>query len=123
MKPKTTASVTSITPPSMSRDTIDASHEQSPGAWREFIGGLKDAGEVKLELNFVAAGAAATALAAEMDLVVGSETKTRRIVFTDGAYFEFEGFLTGWEPDAPIDDKMTASATFKVTGKPTLVQS
>ena len=119
----TLAEVTNITPPAMARDSVDVSHEQSPGAWREFIGGLKDGGEVKIELTFVAAGSAATALAAEMDLAVGSETKTRRIVFTDGAYFEFEGFLTGWEPDAPIDDKMSASATFKVSGKPYLVQS
>ena len=32
-----TAFVTSITPPGLSRDSIDVSHMQSPDEWREFI--------------------------------------------------------------------------------------
>jgi len=32
----------------------------------------------------------------------------------------FAAILTGFEPDAPYDDKLSASLTFKVTGKPTL---
>lgn len=119
----TLAEVTSITPPAMARDTVDATHTESPGAWREFIAGLKDGGEVSLELNFVPGGSAAAALAAEMDLDGPLATKNRQILFPDGSYFSFAGILSGFEPDAPLDDKMSASVTFKVTGKPTLVQA
>lgn len=119
----TLAEVTSITPPSIARDTIDASHEQSPGAWREFIAGMKDGGEVSLDLNFVGAGPALLALTAELDLDGSSAVKNREIVFADGSMFAFAAILTGLEPDAPLDDKMSATATFKVTGKPTLTQS
>jgi predicted secreted protein len=118
----TTAEVTGITPPAMSRDTVDATHEESPDAWREFIAGLKDGGEVSLELNFVPGGSAAAALMAELNLDGPLAKINRQIVFPDGSYFAFAGILTGFEPDAPIDDKMAASATFKVSGKPTLVQ-
>lgn len=118
----TLAEVTAITPPAMARDTVDATHEESPGAWREFIAGLKDGGEVSLELNFISGGTAAAALTAELDLDGPLATKNRIILFPDLSYFTFAGILTAFEPDAPIDDKMSASVTFKVTGKPTLVQ-
>lgn len=118
----TLAEVTGITPPAMSRDTVDATHEESPGAWREFIAGLKDGGEVSLELNFIPGGTATSALMAELDLDGPQASKNRQILFPDGSYFTFAGILTGFEPDAPIDDKMAASVTFKVSGKPTLVQ-
>ncbi|QUS40575.1 phage tail protein [Tardiphaga alba] len=119
----TLAEVTSITPPGMSRDSVDASHEQSPGAWREFIAGMKDGGEVSLELNFVPGGTAAASMMAEFDLDGPDAAIQRVIEFPDGSTFSFTGILTGFEPDSPLDDKMTASSTFKVSGKPTLEQA
>lgn len=119
----TLAEVTNITPPAISRDTSDASHEESPGAWREFIAGLKDGGEISLELNFVPGNSASLALMNEFDLDGPQATKNRQVVFPDGSYFAFAAILTAFEPDAPIDDKMTASATYKITGKPSLVQA
>ena len=32
----------------------------------------------------------------------------------------FKALLTGFEPEAPHDDKLAASLTFKVSGKPTI---
>lgn len=117
----TLAEVTKITPPKMKRDTVDVTHELSPGAWREFIAGLKDGGDVSLDLNFIPGGTAAAALTAELDIDGPSAVINREIVFPDGSMFTFAGILTAFDPDAPLDKAMTASATFKVTGKPTLV--
>lgn len=118
----TLAEVTNITPPNMSRDSVDATHELSPNAWREFIAGLKDGGEVSLELNFVPGGASAAALMDELNLEPEDAPKNRQIVFKDGSIMTFRAFLTAFEPEAPIDDKMAASVTFKVTGAPVLEQ-
>lgn len=119
----TIAEVTSITPPAFSRDTVDATHEQSPYGFREFIPGLTDAGEVSFDMNFVPDSSDVAAFLAEFEAAGGAAVKNRQIVFPDGSYFVFAGILTGYEPDAPIDDKMSASVTIKVTGKPTLVQA
>jgi len=119
----TLAEVTAITPPAMARDTVDATHNESPGAWREFIAGLKDGGEISLELNFIPGGPAALSITAEMDLDGSLAAKNRQILFPDGSYFSFSGILTSFEPDTPLDDKMAASVTFKVSGKPSLVQA
>lgn len=119
----TLGEVTAITPPGWSRDTVDATHMQSPGAHREFIAGLADAGEVSMDVNYVPGNAAAAALEAEKALTGSSAAINRRITFPDGSYMTFVGILTAFEPDAPIDDKMSASVTMKVSGVPTFVQA
>lgn len=119
----TLAEVTSITPPNMARDSIDASHEQSPDGWREFIAGMKDGGDVTIEMNFDPDSTSVAALMAELNLSGPAATKTRRILFPDTSTFDFEAFLTAFEPDAPLDDRMTATATFKITGRPFLTQA
>lgn len=117
------AFVTSISGPGMARDSIDVSHMQSPDAWREFIAGMKDAGEVSMELNFRPGGSAFLAMLAEFNLASASATKTRKIVWVDTSSLEFEAFLTGFEPEAPMDDKQVVAVTFKVSGRPYLTQA
>lgn len=114
--------VTAITPPGWSRDTVEATHEQSPGAHREFIAGLADAGEVSMDINYVPGGLSAAALEAEKALTGPSALINRRITFPDGSYVTFAAILTGVETDAPLDDKMSASVTLKVSGVPTFTQ-
>jgi predicted secreted protein len=40
-----------------------------------------------------------------------------------GGQWEFTAFITGMELEFPHDDKMTASMTFKVSGKPEFNES
>lgn len=102
-----------VTPPGMSVDSIDASHEQSPDGTREFIPGLADAGEVSADIHYVPTGTAEEQLYAML-----RTTQECRNVFPSGAYVDYNAFITGMEPDTPIDDKMVMSVTWKVTGVP-----
>lgn len=106
------AEVTSIKPPSYARDAIDVTHMESPNQFREYIAGLMDAGEVSLELNYVPA--ATDAIIAAM--VAGKGTF--KITHANAVSITFDAIVTGYEPQIPVDDKMSTSATFKVTGKP-----
>lgn len=111
--------VTSITPPPIKRDIIDVTHMESPEGWREFIGGLKDGGECSLDLNFVPGSATDDTLVA---MQVEVSPRNVEITFPNGASWKFAAFCTGYTPTAPVDDKMTATATFKVTGKPDFIE-
>lgn len=107
----TIAELTSITPPAATVDTIDVTHMSSPNATREFIAGLNDPGEASLELNFLP-GSNGDAL---LRSVLGTQVKCKN-TWPNGVTWTFDGILTTYAPTAPLDDKMTASATFKVTG-------
>lgn len=125
----TVAEVTNITPPNLSRDAQEATHTESTEGWREFIPGLKDAGEVSAELNFVPDSDTTALLMAQFD---SATLTTARILFADGdvdaspltcSVWTFSAVLTGFPPEAPVDGKMTATATFKISGKPTFVRA
>jgi len=109
----TVAETVSITLPPLSRDAIDASHECKPGEWRESVPGLKNGGEVTVEMNFT--NAQYIALAAELDT---SATLSRRIVFLDGSIYPFDAFLVALESGATVGDRRAAAARFKVVGEP-----
>lgn len=109
------ANVTNITPPSLSRDTSDVTAHDSADGWREFIGLLKDGGEVSIDVNYDPSKH--DTLVDDFDDV---DTRSYKITFPDATEWAFEAIMTGFEPDAPHDDKLTASVTFKVSGKPTI---
>jgi predicted secreted protein len=110
----TVAEVTSITPPSISRDNIDLSHENGPYDWRENMPGMTAAGEIKLEFNFVPGSDAYNDL---FDELSDRDIRARRIVFPNGAVLGFSAFLTSLESEAPVDAQIKATATFQLSGQ------
>lgn len=114
----------SIGGPSMSRDAPDVTHMDSPNGWREFIPGLKDAGELTVEGNFVPEDASQngeTGLLSEFY----SDVRARwRLTFplsgSPGVVWEMSGIMTGFELDIPVDDKLAFTSTIKVSGEPTI---
>lgn len=107
------AEVVSITPPSDQLDIIDATHMTSPNATREFILGLNDPGECSFEMNFIPGSAADLAIQAVRTARVPLNC---RVTYPNLVKWTFRAILTGYEPADPVDDKMTATVTFKVTG-------
>lgn len=102
-----------ITPPNDTVDEVDATHMQSPNRTREFIPGLIDPGEASFEQNFIP-GSASDALIRE---IKGLGERVRcRITFPNGVTWKFTGWVSGYEPAVPTDDKMTATVTWRVTG-------
>jgi len=107
------AEVFNITPPSDTVDVVDATHMGSPNRTREFILGLQDPGEASFEMNFVPGSASDTFIQARK--AAGVKVKCR-ITFPNAVIWTFDGLLTNYAPAAPLEDKMTATVTFKVTG-------
>jgi hypothetical protein len=111
------AEVISITPPSFSLDQIDVTHMQSPNRNREFISGLNDPGECSFDMNFIPGNSADDRMFELLALPTGaSRARNCRVSYPNGVTWSFSAELTGYEPTVPVDDKMTATATFKVSG-------
>jgi len=122
------AGVTGISGPGLSMETIDVTSFDSVEQWREHRPGLKDGGEISLDLIFdpvdvtqSASGALATAHGLLRALATSPAVVVEcKLVFPDVATTEwtFNAYVTGFETSGGMADALTASATLKVTGKP-----
>ena len=110
------ANLTNIAGLSVSADMIDVTTHDSENAWREFVQGLKDAGEVVIEGNLVTE-TAANVLFTKFESGVVTEDCTIEI---GDITWTFDALIQDFETEAPHDDKASFTATLKVTGKPTL---
>jgi hypothetical protein len=111
------AEVKSITPPSIDVDQVEVTHMQSPNRYREFISGLLDGGECSFEMNFVPGSTSDDRLFELLNLATGvSRRRACRISYPNGVTWAFDAEVTGYEPDVPFDDVMTATVTLKVSG-------
>ena len=117
------ARLTSIGGLEVSADTIDVTTLDSVDGYREYIGGLKDAGEVAISGFFDptdTTGQQALLTALES----GAET-AMSIVFPTaiGYTWSFNAIVTGFSTGAELEDAVTFESTLKVSGKPTLAAS
>lgn len=119
----TLAEVTDISGPELSRDNIEVTHHQSPNMWREFIKGLKDAGEFSCTINYIPTNSTHNAATGVLsDFANNTTVDTWTLVFPDtlATTWSFPGFITKFSAKEPIDDRLNADLTFKVSGAPTL---
>lgn len=110
------AEVVNITPSNFVRDVVDATHMASPFKYREFIGGLRDPGECSVTMNFIPGGIGQDQIFLQFNADVMS---TYRVVYPNSEIWEFDAWCVGFAPEDPLDGKMSATARFKLSGKPT----
>lgn len=116
------AEVTNIGGPGIAADTIDVSSHNSladDDAYRTFVAGLIDGGEISLEGNLTDV-AAANVLLTQLN---SRTEESMTITFPAAAgvnTWTFDGIVTNFETNAPHDDKLSFSASIKVTGRPVL---
>lgn len=99
------AEILSISESGQTRTSIDASHMGS--ATRDYIEGkLVDQGELEVEIAFAPATAPP----------IGNTPETVEITYPDGNKWSRTGFMTNFGYQAPLEERMTATATIKFTG-------
>lgn len=111
--------------PGVSRETIDVTpHDSGGDGWREFIGGLRDGGELTIECNMdprtdsgshMHTGNLRGAFDASADTT--GNTPQWQIVFGASALatWQFYGIVTNMGPSAPVDGVLGLSITVKVS--------
>lgn len=110
------AEVFDVSPPGDKQDMIDVTSYRSAGGRREFISGLTDGGEVSMEMNY-----APGSTTDQWMIAAQGQNRNIRITYPNGVMISFVGVRQDYERKAPVDNKITATATFKVTG--TITQS
>jgi Lambda phage tail tube protein, TTP len=92
---------------------------QSPGRFRQFVPGLRDAGEIAGELNYVP-----NSPGMQLLLEALGELAQYKITEPNGGSplptITAQAILTGFEIAGPVAEKMVASFTLKLTGQPVM---
>ena len=105
------AEVTNISPPSRSRDTLEATNLLSPDEYKEFIAGMAESGDATIAINYIPA--------VSHVLMTAFEAKggNYQIVMPGDIGLTFAGIVTGFEIGELSPEKMTATFTIKGSGK------
>ncbi len=111
------AEVYSVTPPESTIDTVEVTHMQSPNRKREYIPALSDNGTASAEMNYVPGSA--TDLLIE-GLISAGDVVGAEITYANGTVVAFDCMVSSYSKDVPVDDRMTATVEFQVTGDVTL---
>lgn len=105
------ASVTNITPFNVSRDSLDTTDMGTTDGYKTCIGGLKDNGELSADVNYDPT--VHNTILADFD---ETDPMNYRVTFPGGEVATFAAVMTGFSPKAPMEDKLTATLTFKISG-------
>ena len=110
------AEVLDINGPSRSREFEDVSHMQSPAGYDESLPKMKRGGEVKFDLHFLPFHPSQEAL--NDDYETGKRSNYRIVwPFTPPVTGSFAAFVQEPpNPTTPVNGKVTASCTLKLTG-------
>jgi len=105
----------SLSGPAIEREQIDVTAHDSPDQWEEFVFGIKRSGEVSADVNYDPS--IHDVLLEDFE---SPYPRGYRVIWPDplGTTWSFQAGLIGFEPEAPHDDKLSASLTWKVSGPP-----
>jgi len=114
-----TAELLDVGGPNPSRESIDTTHMGTTAPTGNEQGGrtfmpprFQDPGELTLECHFDPDNPPPVNKAPEQCTVTFPTPAGK----TTPATFVFTAFVTGWDPTTPLEDKMVANVTFKVSG-------
>ena len=105
-----TAEITRVGFGGITREAVDVTHMESEDAREYDPADLVDSGELNIEGHFNP----------DTDPPVDEAAETVTVTWPSGATWAGTGFLTNYEADAVVEEKMTFSATVKWTGKITV---
>lgn len=118
----TIAEVLDIDGPELGLDTEESTSHDSVDGWEDFVATILRSGEVSCEINYVPTNATHDASTGLIKDMTGRTKRNFKLVFPNASTttFSFTAYVTKVQPKAPVNGKLTADITLKITGKPTL---
>ena len=115
----TVAEVRDIQLPQRTLELQDATHQESPDGYMEFIPGLKDGGEVSFEVNWLPDNSGQSGLVDDFENRVRRDWKIIESN-TAASYWTFTAYVSQISPQAPVNGVARSNFTLRISGKPTL---
>lgn len=107
--------LTSIGEFGIESEEIDVTTLDSTGGYKEFIAGSKDAGEV----TFAGFTKSENNIAALQALAENQTNEKWMITFSDGAFWEFDGFVKSFkEGESTVDGVRNFTGSIRISGEP-----
>ena len=118
----TVAEMLSIDGPNLASDPVDVSHQQGVNRYRDFIQGLRQAGEVNFECNYIPSNATQNASTGVIADFQNATTRNWRMRFpvTPAVDYVFSAFVRSISVQAPVDSQLKLNVTLQLSGAPTL---
>lgn len=114
------AQISNIGGPSLSADTEDVTTHDSTAGFEEHVVTILRGGEFSLDLVYDPNAATHGATSGLLAKMKNKTLAQYRVVFPGPYNWTMDGYCSSFEPGAPVDGALTATATIKVTGAPTL---
>ncbi len=105
--------ITKITIVGQEADEYDVTTMNAPSKYKKFIAGLIDAKEITLELIYEPTNMAVLLAA------VGAANENWTVTFPDTCTFVCSGHIKNLGTPIPFNDKITQTATIRLSGPPT----
>lgn len=105
--------------PKFSTAVINEGAHDSPSGFVEKVPGMKDGGQITLEILFDPSEATHGSASGGLWKLWNDQTvEDFALIFptTPAKGYTFEAFVVGYEPSAPYDDSLTAQITLEITG-------
>ncbi|MCA0963280.1 hypothetical protein [Salipiger bermudensis] len=110
--------------PTVEVEYQDATHFQSPGGYREYVAGLKDAGSITIPCGYSSAGyAAAHGYMAAGTLVYFRTTMPLEGGQTTGDIFEFTGYVVPQLEQNEVGAIIGMNLVVRTSGAPTFTEA
>lgn len=121
------AYVTALKGPGLSLETADVTSHDSTGAWEELVATILRTGELTVDIVYDPGAVSIKHVNGLLGKMVAKTLEGFKIYFNDDTVeasrtiWVFNAYITGFEPDMPVDGALTASMKLKLSGEPTIV--
>lgn len=122
------AEIIDIDGPSMSRDVIEVTSQDSTDGWREFIPGMRDGGEISVTANWIPAGTTQDGSVGLLSKFTDDDIHNFQIITADDGSsgtmdIDFAAIVTNFSPSLPLEDRATLNFSLKITGAVSITAS
>jgi predicted secreted protein len=119
------AEVQDIDGPSMSRDTIEVTSQDSASGWREFIPGMRDGGEVSFTANWIPVAATQDGTTGLLSKFTDDDLHNFKIITADDGSsgtmdIDFAAIVTDFSISLNMEEQATLDITLKISGAVTI---